>query len=295
MSSKKRILVEGRDDKSHVKNLLDVLHGGHKVKIDTAEDIKGICKVTASNNKAKIEAVFRRCKESTTHKNLYYLCDREYVNFEIGTKIVDLMPEHTLNGNLALTIGHSIENYFFTEDLLCEAYRYHCGSAYKSDAVVLFRKILPSAIKIVAISALAAKDIGRASFPLGVIGWQDFSFDNDKIYFNFTSWNSKNKTEIAVNFYESYLKISPIVEQTDEVICSRICRGHTAMLLLQRIFSACLHQVIKDKDKLLAENDAKLFSIIKEKNLSNALCESWIKQAKDGQSVYPRELIASVA
>lgn len=57
MSSKKRILVEGRDDRSHVKNLLEVTLGENQIKIDTAENIKGDCNITKKNNRAKIEKI----------------------------------------------------------------------------------------------------------------------------------------------------------------------------------------------------------------------------------------------
>jgi hypothetical protein len=295
MSAKKRILVEGRDDKSHIKNLLDVLHKGHKVKIDTAEDIKGVCKVTARNNRAKIDAVASYCKDSKHHKNLFYLCDREYIKFNIDSEVHDLMDDHILDGNLAWTIGHSIENYFFKEDLLSESYRFLCGSAYKSQAIALFRNILPSAFKVVAAISLAARDLNKASYPLGVIGWKNFSLNDNEVNFDSSAWVAANSTEIATEFHSYYLKQLPIVASTNEIICSRICRGHTAMLMLQRIFSACLYQVTVSVDSDLAEKDASNFSKLKENTLANALCESWINQAKRGEGLYPNQLIAAVA
>jgi len=99
MSSKKRILVEGRDDKAHIKNLIDVLHKGHRVKIDTAESIKGISTETNRNNRAKIDTIHQRCKDSTDHHNLFFLCDREFLKFEIKDQVVDLMLDHETDGN----------------------------------------------------------------------------------------------------------------------------------------------------------------------------------------------------
>jgi hypothetical protein len=75
MSSKKRILVEGKDDKAHIKNLLNVTLGSNRIKIDTAENIKGDCRVTSKNNRAKIEKIHSFCEASNEHNNLYFLCD----------------------------------------------------------------------------------------------------------------------------------------------------------------------------------------------------------------------------
>src|SRR5690554_1807180 len=130
MSSKKRILVEGKEDKSHIKNLLDALFGKTKIKIDTAENIKGECGLTSKNNRAKIDRIHNLCKESGGHENLFLLCDREYFKFNIGKEIEDLMSEHENDGNLSWTIGHSIENYFVDSELIIGAFRYLSGSGF---------------------------------------------------------------------------------------------------------------------------------------------------------------------
>lgn len=54
MSSKKRVLVEGRDDKSHITNLLNITVSKHKIKIDTAENIRGDCQVTKKTTELKL-------------------------------------------------------------------------------------------------------------------------------------------------------------------------------------------------------------------------------------------------
>ena len=131
MSSKKRILVEGRDDRSHVNNLLYVLLADHKIKIDTAENIKGDCSTTAKNNRAKIEKIHAATEASSSHDNLFYLCDREFIKFDIDKKIIDRMTGHENDGNFSWTIGHSFENYFFTDELVCKAYRFLIGNQIK--------------------------------------------------------------------------------------------------------------------------------------------------------------------
>jgi hypothetical protein len=297
MSSKKRILVEGRDDKSHINNLLDVLLVGHKIKIDTAEGIKGDCDRTAKNNRAKIEKIHEATKQSKSHANLFYLCDREFVKFNVDEKITDLMTEHESDGNLSWTIGHSLENYFITDDLVCKAYRFLCGSEYKNRAEDLYKKIFPSALRTIAAVTLAAKKIEKCTYPSGTIGWQDFVVDDDdeKIYIDIDKWKSGKNNVVATDFYREFLAYIPIVDGSDALICSRICRGHTAMLMLQRVFSACLFFVIKSEDESLAEKIAGDFSRIREGALASALSEAWIQSVRTGNAIYPENLIKSVA
>jgi len=295
MSSKKRILVEGRGDKSHISNLLDVLLDDHKIKIDTAENIKGDCTRTAKNNRAKIEKIHGSTKSSNNHDNLFYLCDREFVKFDIGEKITDLMTEHECDGNLSWTIGHSLENYFITDDLVCTAYRFLCVSEYKTRAENIYKRLFPSALRLIAAITLAAKKIEKCTYPSGTIGWQDFSIVDEEVHIDIDEWKARKNNENASRFHREFKTYIPIVSETDELICSRICRGHTAMLMLQRVFSACLYFVIKSDDEALAEKVAGDFSRIKEGALAGALSEAWIQSVKDGKAIYPENLVGSVA
>jgi hypothetical protein len=295
MSSKKRILVEGRDDKSHIKNLLNAIAKGHKVKVDTAENLKGDCARTAKNNRAKIEKVHDMTKQSSSHRNLYFLCDREFFKFEITDEISDLMSEDEVDGNLNWTIGHSLENYFIKEEIVCRAYRFLCGSEYKNDAEDLYEKIFSSALQVIATVTLAAKAIGKCSYPAGTIGWQDFNINGEVLTFDIEQWKSTKNNQIAEDFYNEYKINHPIVEKSNVLICSRICRGHTAMLLLQRTFSACLNEVSKTDDASLSIKLANDFSKIKESTLVSALCESWLQSVITGNAIYPEQLIHSVA
>lgn len=295
MSSKKRILVEGRDDKSHIINLLGVTSKGRKVKVDIAENLKGDCSKTAKNNKAKIEKVHEITKDSINHTNLHFLCDREFFRFEITDHINDLMSEHEVDGNLNWTIGHSLENYFIKEEIVCRAYRFLCGSEYKNEAEGLYKKVFSTALKLIATVTLAAKAIEKCSFPAGTIGWQDFSINGKDLTIDIEKWKSQKNNQISEDFYNEYKKYLPIVEKSNVLICSRICRGHTAMLLLQRTFSACLNEVAKVNDVTIATRLANDFSKIKEGSLSSALCESWLQGVNEGSAIYPERLINSVA
>ncbi|KZN50929.1 DUF4435 domain-containing protein [Pseudoalteromonas luteoviolacea] len=294
MSSKKRILVEGADDKDHISNLLNVL-GKNKIKIDSAERIKGDCKHTSKNNRAKIEKIFNICKDSVKHSNLYYLCDREFKAFNVEEKIVDMMVDHKTDRNLSWTIGHSLENYFIEPDLIANAYRYLTSSEYKNNAAENFKSLLPSALRMIATITLAAREINKCSYPLGVIRWDDFEIIANEVTLNINVWRANENHEILSRFKEAFNKYKPVVESSDISVLSRVCRGHTAMQLLQRIFALCLFQAGSKQDENLAKKAAVDFSKIKEKNVSTALCESWLKTIADGSPNYPSNLILSVS
>ncbi|NNN48682.1 hypothetical protein [Vibrio sp. 2-2(8)] len=292
MSSKKRILVEGKDDKSHLQNLLNIIEVPN-IKIDTAEQIKGNCKITSKNNRAKIDKIFNVCKEKSECLNLYYLCDREFYKFSVENIITDDLKITDFTHNLNWTIGHSIENYFLDFIILSDAYRYLCGSEYKSKAIELFKKILPSSFRLVASITLSAKDLGQFSYPNGVVMWDKFSIDGDVLSLNIAINN--NTPEILKKFVNLTNEYNEITNKTDIRVCANICRGHTVMLLLQRIFSYCLYTVILSDDEVLAKKESLSFSKIKESQLSSALGESWVRHVKQGYENYPKELIHSIA
>ncbi|MBD1584851.1 DUF4435 domain-containing protein [Pseudoalteromonas sp. S16_S37] len=123
MSSKVRILVEGPDDKAHIANLLKTKKTRKQFKIDVAHHISGDCEKTRQNNKERILKIHSLCKGKQYFSNLFYLCDREFYKFDIDERIEDQMITHEVDSNLNWTIGHSIENYFLSPEIIADAYR----------------------------------------------------------------------------------------------------------------------------------------------------------------------------
>ncbi|POP52627.1 hypothetical protein C0068_11150 [Zhongshania marina] len=135
----------------------------------------------------------------------------------------------------------------------------------------------------------------KCTYPSGTVGWQDFIFDEEEIHIDIDRWKLDKDNVVATHFHQEFRAYIPIVNGSDVLICSRICRGHTAMIMLQRVFSACLFFVIKPYDEILAEKVASEFSRIKEGALASALSEAWIQSVKDGKAIYPENLVKSVA
>jgi len=279
MSSKIRVMVEGRDDKAHVSNVIARLCSGVKFKVDVAADIKGICQQTGKNNRAKIEKAHELIKDTGHHKRLLFLCDREARGFAVNDCVRDEINGHYVDGQLSWTAGHSIENYFLNSNFIESGLRYLTPSAFKDKAIALFVQTFPSAIKMIATSTLAAYQMKSVSYPCGAIGWKNVRLDgagNIRVEF------STIQNPLIKKFEEAFLQFESCIDLSDLDVCVKLCRGHTAIVLLKRVFAACLCFVMTSAGDESAVNEANIFDSINEKLISNVLSEEWMKEIDRG-------------
>lgn len=292
MSSKIRVLVEGRDDKYHISNVVSLLCKSAKFKVDIAADIKGTCRDTGKNNRAKVEKAHELSKGNQQYKKLFFLCDRESRGFLIDKRVHDEISEHYVDGQLSWTIGHSIENYFLNPEIISNGLRYLTPSAFKDQAIERLHQCFPSSIRVIAMLTLAAREFGNASYPCGVISRNSIEIDNQRnVSINF----SKINNPAISNFEKIYKSFEGCINASDIEVCTRLCRGHTAIVILKRIFAACLFQVLSDSGDDAAEYEANIFDNINETSISNALSEAWIRNISTGDAAYPEPLIDAVS
>ena len=292
MSEKKRLLVEGKEDKDHISNLLQKLGLNKNVIIDVAENIRGSCNVTKRNNRAKIDKIHEACKKENKIENLFFLIDREFLKFQIDSDVKDLMKSHETDENLSWTIGHSFENYFLKEKILTDAFRFLSGSSHKNDALILFSGIRKKAIRLIASITLAAKEMEKCSYPAGVIAWSDFEIAADTLSLNFQSIIEREQSVPANEFSLIATKYIGILIGADEDTCERICRGHTALIIMQRVFAACLYSVISTTDTDLTRREAHNFNQHKELVVSGALSEAWVRFISlSSENDYPSNVV----
>ncbi|MDY1000134.1 DUF4435 domain-containing protein [Pantoea agglomerans] len=292
MSNKKRLLVEGRSDRIHLTNLLNEIGAAKKIKIDTAKDLRGIDKQTSKNNRAKIEYVHARAGNK---ENIYFLCDREFREFVIDDKLHDNLPDHFNDKTMFWTLGHSLENYFFSIDVIIDSFKYLCFSEYKKQAAMKFREVLEASFKLIASITLAAKEMDKSTYPLSVIKWGDFTFEDDSFSLKDYAQLSWERNELNQDLFSLINKYLNVTRSADIIISSRISRGHTGVIVLQRIFSACLYEVGRVDNEVAAREAANEFSSLAEKNISTALSESWSRKVKVNEALYPELLINKFA
>ena len=81
MSSKRIVLVEGKQDKAHFKNLISKVFDSNQkdtIAIDTAEHIKSESQQAQKNNRTKITEIYEQSLLAQNIDNLFFLCDREF-------------------------------------------------------------------------------------------------------------------------------------------------------------------------------------------------------------------------
>lgn len=292
MSSKVRILVEGRDDKVHVSNVISLLCKEVKFKVDTAVDLKGICKVTGKNHRAKVEKTHELAKSSSQYANLIFLCDREVRGFAVTTDVQDEIGGHYVDGKLSWTMGHSIENYFLKPEFMEDGFRYLTSSAFKDQAIALFSQCFPSSLRLIAKLTLAAGEFKNVSYPCGVVSWRSIRVSpSGDVSIDFALINNP----VIIDFEGVFRSYESCIDTSGLEVCAQLCRGHTAIVILKRIFAACLFFALRTAGDEAAEYEANLFDGINEAIISNALSESWIKGLEVGKAAYPVPLIEAVS
>lgn len=291
MSSKIRVLVEGRDDRAHVSNVLAVLCPGKKIKVDMAVEIKGDGGATAKNHRAKIERAHELSKGDSQYRKLFFLCDREVRGFSVGKDLKsNIVGDHHVDGALSWTAGHSIENYFLSPGLLADGLRHLTASAFKGAAIEIFLSCFESSIRLIACLTLASVRMGNATYPCGVVGWRCISINGGDVFVNFGLINNP----MIDRFRGEFEECKEIVGNSEVGVCALVCRGHTAVIILQRIFAACLYVASGGHGPEGGEYDANVFSSIDEGLVSAALSEAWIKRVGAGYAMYPSPLVESI-
>jgi len=286
ISTKKRVLVEGRYDRQHINNLLSVVAPNSKIHVDAAQYIKSSDRIINKNNRMKVEAIHSGAIELGV-SNAFFLCDREFRNFTIEDVVKDDLDTHYVTEKLHWTFGHSMENYFFHKDILIDAYKYLFSGENKNETFRIFEEIIDCSFKLTAAITLASRRMDRLTFPLSIITWKDFIIDNGKVYlkdFEGLEWIDCDDNH---KFYDYMKEYFAIASTSSHVVCSRVSRGHTAMIMLQRIFSACIFNASCSRSAWLAEEGANKFSNISEEMIANALSESWVRKIDREQQNYP--------
>ncbi|MBD1584942.1 hypothetical protein [Pseudoalteromonas sp. S16_S37] len=172
---------------------------------------------------------------------------------------------------------------------------YQSGSEFKYDAIELLKSMLPSAINIIAALSLAARDLKSSSYPCSLVKWQHYNIGVDSIELNLDKATEGKQERFCFEFIQKYEYYLPTVKASEVEVKSRICRGHTAITLLQRLFAACIFHIGREQNEALALKDANKFSSISESSISNALCQAWLGAISKGYENYPIHLVDSVA
>jgi hypothetical protein len=294
MSSKTRVLVEGKDDRAHLKNLLFTLGLPNSISVDTAESIRATEPNARKNNRAKIDRVHEFCIGKPECESLYFLVDREFDHFRIEDKISNDLS-NIISNNKALTHGHSFENYFFNSEVITNGLQYLCPSEFKSASTTLFQNNEVLFFRIIASITLAAKEVAKYSYPVGAIKWQDFSFNAGALTFDVDVWLKCHDYEIGHAFAHSYRNYMTIAAVSETKNCTFISRGHTGISMLKKCYSACIYETGKETSDIRSKKEAIAFCNHADSVVSGVLAQAWLDLISTNNSVlYPDTLINSL-
>lgn len=290
MSSKRRVLVEGRDDYYLILALFDEFLGvewrdKYDIEIDKAEN-----SIRASGNRQAIESVVNLVAKTVLREKLVGFVDREFRNFNWGDgKVIDQLKSHYIDGRLLWTRGHSAENYFLDEAILRVPFRDVSGEIFQK-AYDIFRINLDSYLQIASKLSLTALSLNLLKRIRASLGWDIFGENAD---LDIEQWKVHLST-IGFNLHEIekivsvYSDIEVIIDSTDMDTVRWFCDGHLSFFLLWCSFAKCAYiatDSINDKraiaHRVLKYGDETRF---------NSCASAWAKSSKANSCEYPRDL-----
>ncbi|ELS02939.1 hypothetical protein Xen7305DRAFT_00026570 [Xenococcus sp. PCC 7305] len=283
MSNMKYLLVEGESDSKILKQLLKRFRDNNlikkdKVEVQSAQYIKSN-KDTIQGNRHKVEYISKNINKENFAYRFVGFVDREFRDFLIDKTIRDIISSHKVSSRLVWSRGHSIENYFFDQDVL----KLYCANAsFKLDYYELieerFQFLYLSILNLSTILSLLAKELNE-KYELSFeeiensISFEFLEIENNQIIIKIDEWlerlknKIKNKIESTDISSEDFLKetriiyndICSIVSLTEDPDTKKfICHGHLGLHCVIEAYKKCLivvsEEAIKNQIEQINEN-----------------------------------------
>ena len=299
MSHKKRLLLEGKEDKQFFKLLLDEFcHSENKkifqeISIDIAEIIDFEEPV---GNRKKVERICRSVKGASYSERLVGFVDREFREFALGDIIQDNLSIHKIQDRLVWSRGHSIENYLFDFSILRNPLRDLSATDCFDEALELFEKIIESAIRTACAASLAGKELEKLKLLQTSFNWKLLEVRNSQIILSLELWEQELKKrnlplEETHKIIDRYQYWSQKIETVDFHLAKWICHGHIGIAFIWATYSRCVYEVCVRNEVEKPETEVAGIQGIKESNRVRACASWWARQARKNQCDYPLEVI----
>ncbi|MUH00031.1 DUF4435 domain-containing protein [Scytonema sp. UIC 10036] len=298
MSNKKRLLVEGKEDKILFKLLLDELYSQkNKIDIDSAEDLINFD--NAIGNRQKVEAICQSLTNEPYNHKLVGFVDREFRDFDISDTIQDNLNLHKVQGQLVWSRGHSMENYFFDFSILRDPLRDLSAAEWFDDALYLFKQLIDSTIRLACSVSLVGHELGILKRIKCSVSWQMLNIlvasNNVQILFN--SWEENFITdqnfcqEEAKKIITRYQYWHQIIEQADFKVVRWLCHGHIGIAVIWAVYSRCVYDICCRNKRGNPESEVAVVQRIKEENRTHTCASWWARKAVVNQCDYPIEVL----
>ena len=293
MSSNPRLLVEGYSDKTALSFAISHLIYDD-IDIDTAEDL--ISSNSALGNRQKVELMCRKVRERAVTNKFIGLADREFRGFKINGKIHSELLIHHESDNLFWTLGHSIENYVFSKEVISTALKYVANSPNTPKAIDRYIEIFPSALTVSTALTLALYDKEyRLRRVTSIFCWDTFIINGNDISIDLSKLDHGLKER---NFIEEerselineYLLSLDLVKSSDRKSTQCFCHGHLGIKMIKLTFARCLHDYIDDR-----ENINSVFLNISERDLFITLINVYYDLAAHDGTTFPSLMLDRLA
>jgi hypothetical protein len=297
MSSKKRLLVEGPSDKRVFTMLFRYLGVSNtSVDIDAAELLIDLGNEPKGNGE-KVEAVCRSIASHPFSDRLAGFVDREYREFTHDTDLSDRLGKHAIDGRIVYSRGHSIENYFFSSEILKEPLRTFSVTEHFDSALDLFDTVVLQALSIACAIGLSARDNGLLRPVRDSLRWDLFGVSDRILSFDHARWARSLSDRIRLDtqrvdsLMDSFSTWSPIARRSDPEVIRWMCDGHLGLSAIWAVYGACVAAVCAESGSPDIHREVVRVLKAEESVRFNACAESWARRAPASAALYPLEVL----
>ena len=277
----RHILVEGRDDKRIFELLLrELCHTDEKSRI--LVDSAAAFVECHPENRETVEDICDKITGETYSDRLVAFVDREFREFDFP-KLLDHLNGHKVSGQLVWSRGHSIENYFFDFDTLCDPFIAFSPEGF-DEALDIFKDVFDSAMRVACAISLAAREIGRLKRVRASINAQMLNVDGSETELNFDAWKMNLEGKLSPDEVERLFTRFEFwynkVLEADHNIARWMCDGHIGFRFIWTVYDRCV-QLSGQKGTLEAKPPIRF----------NVCANSWVKHLLDNQCEYPAAVL----
>jgi len=324
MSSRRRLIVEGKTDRIFFKILLgEFMRLSHKktskykvsdIDIDVIDTlvkddrfqpiVSGV-----TGNRKRIESIHKNTQNSYNYDKLFFFIDREFDDFTISLdkNIKDELNKHKVDGSLVWSRGHSIENYLFDFTVLRQPLRglSDVELSQFEEAIQLFENNFYLTLRLGSAFSIALKECRKIKKLEEIINSELIDFDSSNVNLRLDELEKRicerkilsiEDSRKIINTYEEwYKKIEK--DQVDIDTLRWICHGHIGIKVILAVYLSCINHCFEGRDiHISLRKDREPKKIMKNyKNDEDKICEIlatwWADKAVRNECCYPQEVL----
>jgi hypothetical protein len=294
MSGRKHLLVEGKYDRQFFRIFLDTFISHIEVDIDTAENLSS--PEIVGGNCQKVEKVAETISSKEYAARFVGFVDREYREFDLQ-EITDKLGCHNQISRLVWSRGHSIENYFFTHQIVKESLLDLCYTDSFDKAIVRFMNCFEDTIRIACALGLTGHQMRKSEVIRNSICSDLIHFEGTRLVFKINNWKEllvsrqQSESENIVYCFENWLNR---LESINLETLQWLCDGHSGLFFVLDVYHRCVYTDTANSDNRKKEAD-KIYQAAKDigkgTGLFHKLARCFNRNALDDRCIYPQEVL----